>query len=362
MNIEKIDKNFQNFYSIDGMTAYNVNDKLFKLYGLCREEGETDFKRLPHLFVNSIDNAMIKALYKNTSGIRVRFKTNSKRIVLKCVLPRVSASQTMPLTGTSCFDLYADGNYCNVFRPGINLDGGYCDTDMGENGFMSGYTFHDNSMRDILINFPLYNDVDGVYIYLENDCAVESSDRYAVTDPVVFYGSSITQGGCASHPGNCYCSIISRRLDCDFVNLGFSAGCLAESEMAEYISSLSKSVLVYDYDHNASTIEYLSKTHERFFKEIREAEPDLPVVIVSAADLCFGEKLRAKRRDIIRKTYENALRDGDKNVWFVDGSTIYKDVGPQYCTTDNTHPNDLGFWCMAKAIGEVLETILKRGL
>ncbi|MBQ7794049.1 MAG: hypothetical protein IJ366_05950 [Clostridia bacterium] len=360
MDISKIDKNFNNYYSYEGMTTHNVNSEPFKLYGLCRQDGESDFKRIPESLAKKVNNNSIALLYKNTSGIRVRFKTTSRRIILKCILPEIAKSPHMPLTGSSCFDLYADGRYCNVFRPGIDINGGYSDNVMGEDGYHSGFTFSDRKMRDILIHFPLYNDVSEVYIALEEGCELCPPDEYKTSAPVIFYGSSITQGGCASHAGNCYPAIISRRLDCDYINLGFSGGCLAETEMAEYISGMDKSVLVYDYDHNAQTADYLANTHGRFFKEIRNANPTLPVIIISAADLAFGEKVREERKNVIYQTYKNALAVGDRNVYFVDGAEIYKDVGADLCTVDNTHPNDLGFWCMANAIGRVVEKILLR--
>ncbi|MBO5070851.1 MAG: hypothetical protein J6C37_10910, partial [Roseburia sp.] len=65
-----------------------------------------------------------------------------------------------------------------------------------------------------------------------------------------------------------------------------------------------------------------------------------------------------ERRAVIMQTYKNALQAGDKNVYFVDGQKIYESVGRDLCTVDNIHPNDLGFWCMANAIGESLKNIL----
>jgi len=82
MDISNIDKNFNNYFSIEGLTTYSVNDEPIKLYGLCREKGEKDFKRLPHKIAKQIPNKSVNLLYKNTSGIRARFKTDSKRIVI----------------------------------------------------------------------------------------------------------------------------------------------------------------------------------------------------------------------------------------------------------------------------------------
>ncbi|MBE7045468.1 MAG: hypothetical protein E7397_08040 [Ruminococcaceae bacterium] len=360
MDISDIDKNFRTYYSFEGMKTYSVNQEPFRLYGLCRKSDEQDFKRLPHNLAKTVNNPSIQALYQNTSGIRVRFRTDSSRIVLKCVLPQIHSSPCIPQTGSSCFDLYADGHYCSVFRPGIDLNGGYSDGQMGKDGFSSGYSFKEKKEREILIHFPLYNDVSEVYIALEKDATLLEAKEYKTTSPIVFYGSSITQGGCASHPGNCYPAILSRTLDFDYINLGFSAGCLAEPEMADYISGLEKSVLVYDYDHNASTLSYLEQTHEPFFQAVRAKNPHLPIIIVSAADLSFGYEMRKKRMKVIKNTFEHAKSNGDKNVYFVDGTKIYETVGIDFCTVDHTHPNDLGFYCMAQAIGPMIEKIWKK--
>ena len=358
MNISKIDKNFSNQFTLEGMKSFTVNEAPFALYGLCRETGELDFKRLPHAFADQCGSTAVKALYANTSGIRVRFRTDSKRIVLKCQLPGVTKFPHMPLTGTSCFDLYADGDYCSVFQPGIDIGGGHGENPMREDGYASGYVFRERKLRDILIHFPLYNDVEQVWIAVEEDAVILPSEPYSRRKPMVLYGSSITQGACASHPGNSYAAMLSRRFDIDFLNLGFSGGALGEESIADYIAGLDMGIFVLDYDHNAPTAEHLEQTHAKFFSRIRRSHPELPTILVSAADRFFPDY--PERRKIIRDTCENAKAAGDRNVYFVDGVKIYGQAGREYCRVDYCHPNDLGFWCMAQAIGQVVETVLRR--
>ncbi len=344
MNIAEIDKNFAESCSLEGLKTYEIEQPPFRLFGLCREAGERDYKRLPHAVVEEIGNAGYSSLYKNTSGIRLRFKTDSQRIALTCKLPGFTRHDNMPRTASGCFDLYADGHYCKVFRPGTDESGTYS----------SEHEFEDRKMRDILINFPLYNAVNEVYISLEEDAKILACDDYKQQKPTVYYGSSITQGGCASHPGNCYCAMISQWMDADYVNLGFSGSARGELAMADYIGSLDMHAFVYDYDYNAPTAEHLQNTHEPFFKRFRQHQPNTPVIMVSRANEIGTEETR-QRRDIIRTTYEKAIAAGDKNVYFIDGSEIYKEVGLDYCTVDCVHPNDLGFLYMAKSIGAVLE-------
>lgn len=357
MDITKIDRNFLSTFSFEGMKTYDVNEDLFSLYGLCREGEERDFKRLPHSLPLTFENPPVRSLYKNTSGIRVRFQTDSQRIVLKCVLPGVNKLPSMPMVGVAGFDLYADGEYCNSFRPGVNLDGDFDEIQLSDTGYASGYTFRTKKMRQILIHFPLYNDVDQVFIALEEDARILPPKPYRHEKPVVFYGNSVTQGGSASHPGNSYVNMLSRWLDADVLNLGFSAGGWGEIEMADYIGHLEMSAFVMDYDHNAPTIEHLRKTHQPFFERIRSLQPELPIIMVSASDL-YAEDTD-ERRQVILQTYQQARDQGDKNVYFVNGGETYKDFGRSHCLVDNCHPNDLGFWCMAQAIGKPLKLALE---
>lgn len=358
MDITKIDQNFANTFSFEGMKTYDVNEAPFRLYGLCREANETDFKRLPHAFAKSFGNPSVEVMYLRTTGIRIRLRTDSKRIILRCTQKEQVNIPHIAVTGSSCFDLYADGEYCNVFRPGIDVNGKYSDDKRMDGGYQSGYVFKGESqMRELLIHFPLYNGVEEVYIALEENAQLLPPREYTHPGPVVFYGSSITQGACASHPGNCYTNILSRRLDFDFINLGFSGGCFGEIEFAKYIPTLNPAVLVMDYDHN-SPYAQLAERHEAFFLEFRHHCPHTPVVFVTASDLAFGVEGRKKRRDLIYRTYENAVAAGDRNVYFIDGEQIYREPGVGACTVDNTHPNDLGFWCMANSIEKVLAKAL----
>ncbi len=343
--IEEVDKNFAHAKpQFEGMKVFDILEEPFKIYGLYNPH-EGEFRRMPASVAEKVNDG-VNALHTHTSGGRIRFKTDSSRIILKCILPNLIRFSHMPLTGSSCFDLYADGEYGGVFQAGLNLDENY----------ESEISFPQKKLRDIVINFPLYNDVSKVFIALEEDAVVMKGEEYKNKQPVVFYGSSITQGGCASHPGNAYANIISRKLNLDFVNLGFSGSCHGENVMAQYVSEMEMCAFVYDYDHNAQTLTELEENHESFFKILREKQPKLPIVIVTAADNHFGQNVE-KRKEIIRRTYLNAVAEGDENVYFLDGQTIYADVGLSLCTVDKVHPNDLGFWCMAEKIGSILEKI-----
>jgi hypothetical protein len=94
------------------------------------------------------------------------------------------------------------------------------------------------------------------------------------------------------------------------------------------------------------------------FEILRKMQPNLPIIMASAADGWFGGM--EERRNIIKATYDNAIAAGDENVYFIDGRTIYEPVGRSLCTVDHVHANDLGFLMMANAYGAVIETIIAK--
>ena len=141
--------------------------------------------------------------------------------------------------------------------------------------------------------------------------------------------------------------------------MGFSGNGKGEPIMAEYIASLEMSAFVLDYDYNAPTVEHLAATHRPFYETVRKAQPELPIVLVSRPPRGnFAQEQHEQRREVIRETWRAAVENGDKKVWFVDGQTLFGDADIYDCTMDGVHPNDLGFFSMASAVGKCLEKIL----
>ncbi|MBE6623881.1 MAG: hypothetical protein E7621_06850 [Ruminococcaceae bacterium] len=343
-DISKVDTNFSIKTNIDkkDIKFYKIDEAPFKIYGVFKENGK--YRRMPELVAKNVSDG-VYALHSNTSGGRVRFVTDSPYIVIKAFMDSICRVPHFALTGSAGFDMYEDGRYVITFAPPIDIKDGY-------EGFID---FGKKREREITINFPLYSDVNELFIGLQEDAVIKEAKPYKNSKPIVYYGSSITQGGCASRPGMTYQAIISRKFDYDFINLGFSGSALAEDEMVKYIKSLDMSAFVMDYDHNAPNAEHLKNTHEKMFRSIREKYPDLPIIMMSRPKRFLNVE-EAEMRCIIETTYRNALRDGDKNVYFIDGEKLTKlceDSG----TVDNCHPTDLGFFSMANALSEVFANI-----
>ena len=348
--IDEIDKNFKVETKLNksDIKFYSAVENPFQVYGLIYENGK--FRRMPQEVAKSVSE-WVGYLNTNTAGGRVRFKTDSSYVAISAKMENIGKMDHFALTGSAGFDIYVKENglekYCGTFRPPYDL----------KDGYESLFDFNSKTEREITINFPLYSDVCNLYIGLEENAKVEKPSPYEYEKPIVFYGSSITQGGCASRPGNAYPSILSRKYNVDHINLGFSGSARGETEIAKYIASLNMQAFVYDYDHNANDSAHLKNTHEKMFKIIRLANPNLPIIMMSSVSMDRYHDDRKKHREIIYKTYENAINEGDENVYFWDGTREFSPY-EEYGTVEGCHPNDHGFVGMATSLEKIVGRIL----
>lgn len=353
MNISEIDKNFSVKTNIkrDGIVFHSAEESGFEVCGVFRENGR--YTRMPESVARSVSDG-VYALHSNSSGGRLRFKTDSPYVALSAVFDRngIGKMPHFAFTGSIGFDMYAcaggDWVYVGSFIPPVDI----------EDGFEGIIDFGSTAEREILIHFPLYSTVKEVYIGVDGKSEIKPPKPYDVRKPIVFYGSSITQGGCASRPGNSFSNIVSRTLDADHINLGFSGSAMAEKEIAEYISKIPMSVFVYDYDHNAPTAEYLAATHGKMFEIIRKSNTDVPIVMLTRPKVHLNRD-EIKRMEIVKETYTRAKNNGDKNVYFIAGNELIQSKYAEFATVDNTHPNDIGFFSMAEVLCKLLKEIIK---
>ena len=351
MRLEEIDKNFKVETNIDktDIKFYSVLEKPFSIHGVKYENGK--FRRMAEAVANRVNEGVAR-LHQNTAGGRVRFKTDSAYVAISAKMCNIGKMDHFAITGSGAFDMYIKENGVEKFHSTFRPSFGFTD------GYESVFDFGAGNMREITINFPLYSDVCNLYIGVQEGAKVEPPTPYGYDKPIVYYGSSITQGGCASRPGNAYPSILSRRFNIDHINLGFSGSARGETEMAEYIATLDMELFVYDYDHNAPSAQHLEATHEKMFKIIRAAHPTVPVVMMSTTTMARFFDSRERRREIIYQTYKNALERGDKNVCFWDGGKEFE-PHQEYGTVEGCHPNDYGFVAIANSLDPVIREILK---
>ena len=349
-DIAAIDPNFKIETKIEqaDLRFYDVLQAPFQICGVFYEDGQ--FRRLPES-VAEATSAGVMRLHTATAGGRVRFQTDSPYVAIHAKLPSISRMPHFPICGSAGFDLYAacEGQaerYINTYIPPYDMEDGY-------EGILR---FGDTKLREITINMPLYSGVSQLYIGLQEGATILPPKPYKPVKPSVYYGSSITQGGCASRPGSAYESTICRRNNIDYVNLGFSGNAKGEPAIADYIAGLDMALFVYDYDFNAPTVEHLRATHEKMFQTIRKAHPHIPIVMMSRPKVYLSDA-EVERREIVRTTYQNAKDAGDENVYFISGAELLADCGNEG-TVDGVHPTDYGFASMARVLGDLLEKLV----
>lgn len=351
MNISEIDSNFkiETNLSEKDIVWQDAGGDSFVKYGVVKSD--EDYLRMPRETARSVSEG-VAGLCDNTAGVRIRFCTDSPYIAIKAVFPYLCRFPHMPLSGTGGFDLYKEAGgrqfFVGAYIPPVEKDKGF-----------EGIVYTNNtSGRNVnyILNFPTYNPVAKLYIGIKEGSKTETPDKYINEKPVVFYGSSITQGGCASRPGNIYQNFLSRALNMDYLCLGFSGNAKGEKEIAEYMAGLQMCAFVSDYDHNAPDSEHLRNTHFALYEAIRNKNPELPYIMITHPSKGINEPVN--RRKIIMESYLKALDKGDKNVYFIDGDSLF--AGDEYdsCTVDGCHPNDLGFYRMAQGILPIMKEVL----
>ncbi len=332
------------------MKRYELTDPKIKVYGVPCFYTEGKITRVPEYVIEKVPT--LDFLGRRVPGGRVCFRTNSPKFTVKATLKTLSVDIGMSIYACQSFSVFVGEKTSSRFL-GLACPRNY---DTRE---VYGAFYKSDRMEDVTILLPRNEIIDTVDIEIEDGAEIEAPTPYKYEKPILYYGSSITEGGISCNLSNAYNAIISRHLDTDYINLGFSGNAKGEIEVADYINTLDFSIFVYDYDHNAPTVEHLWKTHEPFFKRIREKHPTVPVVMLTRPCAVYGEEERA-RREAVYTTYKNAVESGDKNVYFIDGETYFKDCPDrELCFIDRIHPNDYGFHLMAQKIEPVIKELFE---
>ncbi len=338
----------------DEIVWFDAQKEPFSLVGFEWINHDSVYRRLP-VHPRWELTEVVDGLAYHTAGGQVRFSTNSKRILIKVELREKSGMYHMAATGQSGFDLYIREygfqRYLRTARfpyDAIRYQNELFKSD--ESGF-----------HDFTINFPLYNGVNSLQIGVEKGSIIQAAPAFSFSGKIVIYGTSITQGGCVSRPGMAYSNIISRKLDAQLVNLGFSGSGRGEPALAHLINQISNiGFIILDYEANAN--QTIVNTLSPFIAILREKHPDTPILIMSK--IRFSDAFGTSNQELLLsnlKFQRNLVNDrkaaGDKNIYFLDGSQV---LGDDYyeCTVDGVHPTDLGSKRIADALITTIENIL----
>ncbi len=324
-------------------------------------QGWTDLKapfdRLPAKAEKTVRSAVWN-LSRQSAGIMVRFTTDAPAIKARWTLTSSRlAMPHMPATGVSGLDLY------------VKTDNGWRWLGVGKPTAQTStanlVTGIPPAKRDYLLYLPLYNGVSSVEIGLPKDSHLEKSSPRPESrrKPIVFYGTSITQGGCASRPGMVHTAILGRRLDRPVINLGFSGNGRLEQEVADLMAELDPAVYVIDCLPNV-TADVVAARTEPLVKTLRKARPDTPILLVEDRTYANSFLIPAKQdrndtsRAAFRAAYERLQKAGVKHLSYLPGDHLLGEDGE--ATVDSSHPTDLGFMRQAEAFEEALRPLLQK--
>jgi lysophospholipase L1-like esterase len=320
-------------------------------------ENHGELFRLPARLKDTV-RAPVWNLARSPSGGRIRFRSNSTALAIRLEYPSPPDMRNMHAFGQTGVDLYADG----VYRGTAIADKDAAPGKVYEHSYYSAPE-GPRVEREITLYLPLYKPVKVLAIGVDKDAQLGPAKPFALPRPIVFYGTSITQGGCASRSGMSYQAILGRMLNVDFVNLGFSGNGLGEPEMARAAAEIGAACFVLDFAQNNPTIESFEQAYGPFLETLRAKHPETPILaitpIYSARESwLLVEKRLEGMREHIRQVVSRRIAAGDRRLQLVEGTDL---LGPSHGDglVDGTHPNDLGFERMAEGLAARLAKFLR---
>lgn len=295
------------------------------------------------------------SLSRHSAGLAVRFVSDSPEISARWSVRGANlAMPHMPATGVSGLDLYAkDGDqwrWVAQGRPSKQHD----NQARLVNGAPAG-------LHEYMLYLPLYNGTEKLEIGIKAGSTLAKGPARADERPIVFYGTSITHGGCASRPGMAYPAIVGQRLDRETINLGFSGNGKMEAEMGTLIAELDARVFVLDCLPNMNP-EMVTERVAPLVKTLRAAHPDTPIVLVENIiyqnSWFYGRGGHTAKNAALQEVYAGLKKDGVKGLSYVPCDNLLGDDG--LGTVDGTHPTDLGFLRQAIALEPAIRKVLPR--
>lgn len=317
---------------------------------------EAYYDRLPARAKETVRGA-VWSLSKNSAGMAIRFVTDSDKIAARWTVAKKSLAMAhMPATGVSGLDLYVkDGK---VWRwIGNGRPGSTTNQKTLAGGIPAG-------AHEYLIYLPLYNGTKELEIGIRKGKTLAKAPPRPGRrgKPIVYYGTSIAQGGCAARPGMVHTSILGRMLDWHVINLGFSGNGQMEMALEKLIAELDAAMVVLDCLPNLKPALVTERT-EPFVKALRKARPDVPIVLVENIAYQAGYFLPGPRESYqsknaaLKAAYDRLVAAGVKGLTYIPGDRLLGTDGE--ATVDGTHCTDLGYMRMAEFMAPILRRVLE---
>ena len=219
-------------------------------------------------------------------------------------------------------------------------------------------------MREFTLHLPTYSRTADLQIGLDTDAEIQPPTPRSAPGRIAVYGTSITQGACASRPGLCYTSQLARKLNREFFNFGFSGSGRGEAEVATHLARLPKiELFILDFEANVESLAKMQQRLPVFLDILRKQQPDSKILLVSAIPFAGQAAYRQRpeytasrdwQQELVRKRWEA----GDHKLFFLDGSKLLGEDSGE-CSVDGVHPNDLGMTHIQQAMLPVIRKILE---
>jgi hypothetical protein len=339
--------------SLKGITYYDATQ--LPLLGKIEEASQPRWSRIPESMFQSIRQPLVY-LGQNSAGMAVRFRSNSTRIAAKWTSLNNFSMNHMTDTGVKGLDLYCleEGGWRFVRsgRPNGKTTDAY---------IIENMTAKD---REFMLYLPMYDGLTELLIGVDDGSYVSAPavDLPSREKPIVFYGTSIMQGGCSSRPGMASSNIIGRRLNRETINLGFSGNGRLDLEIARFMAKADVGVYILDFVPNASVHE-IDSLMIPFFKILREAHPTVPVIFIedpiypfSAYDTKIAKEISDKNA-MLKEKYNILKMNKVKGIYYISSKNMIGDDGE--ATVDGVHFTDLGFERYTDLVLPVIKKALK---
>ena len=297
---------------------------------------ESPYDRLPISYKEKVREP-VWDLSKASAGITVRFHSNSTSIALKWSLLNDFQMNHMASTGIKGVDLYTkfkgQWRYVTTARPTDTIN---------EQKLIKNMT---PEFREYKLFLPLYDGVTKLEVGIDSIASIKKATP-ATLKPIVFYGTSITQGGCASRPGMAHTNIISRKLDVDCINYGFSGNGRMETPIVELISEIGARFYVIECLQNMDSHQVKERVRP-LVDMIRNKQPFTPIVLVenmmykaAFLDQTIETEL-IQENTVLKNEYDKIIKSGTPNIFYIkDNQDLLLD---NEGTVDGVHLTDLGF-------------------
>lgn len=337
-----------------GILWYDI--RLLEIEGQGWKDVQAPFDRFPERAEKTVPPA-VWGLSRHSAGLCARFVTDSPTLQLKWSLTAARLEMPhMAATGVSGLDLYvrtgkeAHWHWLATGQPKAQKDN------------ILSITLPPGK-REYLLYLPLYNGTASLQLGLPKASALEKGPARPAENrkPIIFYGTSITQGGCASRPGMVHTAIIGRKFERPAINLGFSGNGRMDQGVVDLLAELDPAVYVIDCLPNMDAKAVAERTAP-LVNTLRKARPETPILLVedrTYANAPVNETLQRRNdtsRGAFKKEYETLLAAGVKNLHYLKGDNLIGLDGEG--TVDGSHPTDLGFLRQAEAMAEAIGPLL----